>query len=171
MLDEFSNGGEDPPSISDCQRDIAQDRRRLHGRAALHSWFKRRRIGPRRDDDPNENIYVDIHEPWLIYVGLGALLLSTMDAFFTLHLLQVGSEEMNPFMDFFLKKDAQLFFIVKFSITAFCIVFLVMHKNFRLFKYISGYHLLLVCFTAYGILVTYELSMMLRLPIVPWLAS
>jgi len=171
MLDDLSNSGKDSPSIPNSQRDRGQDRRQKHGRAALHSWFKRRRIGPRRGSDLNENIYVDIHEPWLVYLGLGTLLFSTMDAFFTLYLLQVGSEEMNPFMDYFLKKNAQLFFVVKFSITAFCVIFLIMHKNFRLFKYISGYHLLLVCFLAYGILVTYELSMLLRRPIVAWLTS
>lgn len=151
-----------------CLRDGRNDRRQDIRLAAIQSWFRKRRIGPRRDNDPQRDIYVDVHEPWLFYLGLGALILSTLDAFFTLHLLQLGSEEMNPFMDYFLQKDAQLFFVVKYFITAFCIIFLIMHKNFRLFKIISGYHLLFLCFAAYSVLVTYEIAMLMGLPIVTW---
>jgi hypothetical protein len=152
----------------DCLRDGIDDRRQDIRLAAVHSWFRKRRTGPRRDNDPQKDIYVDIHEPWLFYVGLGALMLSTLDAFFTLQLLQLGSKEMNPFMDYFIQKDAQLFFVVKFFITAFCIIFLIMHKKFRLFKVVSGYHLLFLCFAAYGLLVAYELSMLMGLPITTW---
>lgn len=154
-----------------CLRDGKNDRRQDIRLAAVLSWFRKRRIGPRRDNDPQKDIYVDVHESWLFYLGLGALILSTLDAFFTLQLLHLGSEELNPFMDYFLQKDAQLFFVVKFFITAFCIIFLIMHKKFRLFKVISGYHLLFFCFVAYGLLVSYELSMLLGLPIVTWFVS
>jgi hypothetical protein len=146
-----------------CLRAGAADRRSNGFRTAVHCLYRNRRKGPRREQDSDTPMYVDVHEPWLVYIAFGALLLSTCDAFFTLALLQHGSYEMNPFMDYFIQKDAQLFFIVKFMITSTCVVFLVMHKNFRLLNAISGYHLLYMAFSVYAMLVAYELSMLINL--------
>lgn len=146
-----------------CLRNSGQDRRTNHTRAAFYSLVRRRRKNIRRDGDVAVGRYVDVHEPWLVYLALGALLLSTCDAFFTLLLLQHGSEELNPFMDYFIRKDEQLFFIVKFIMTACCVVFMVMHKNFRFWNYFHGYQILFVAFGAYALLVCYELYMLMQL--------
>jgi hypothetical protein len=66
-------------------------------------------------------------------------------------------------MDYFIRKDAQLFFLVKFAITALGVVFVVMHKNFRLLNFLSGYHVLFLSFSLYALLIGYELSMLLHL--------
>jgi len=147
-----------------CERaGNGEDRRRKNSlRTALHSVYRNRRSAVRRVDDEPVNVYVDRHEPWLIYMALGAMLLSTTDAFFTLALLQHGSYEMNPFMDYFIQKDVQLFFIVKFSMTAICIMFVLMHKNFRFLRMFNGYHVLYTSFALYSLLICYELTMLLQ---------
>ncbi|MCG6970873.1 MAG: DUF5658 family protein [Gammaproteobacteria bacterium] len=148
-----------------CMRgNYGQDRRSKNSlRTAWHSVYRNRRTAVRRIDDDAVNVYLDRHEPWLVYMALGALLLSITDAFFTLALLQHGSYEMNPFMDYFIQKDIRLFFIVKFSMTATCILFVLMHKNFLFLRLFKGYHVLFTSFVLYSLLISYELSMLIQL--------
>ena len=137
-----------------------QDRRVDHRRAMWYSLFKRRRSGARRDMEKGQHYYIDIHEPRLFYLALALCLLSVSDAFLTLRLLEIGSEELNPFLNYFLMLDVRLFFAVKFSITTFCILFLVMHKNFVLFNRISGLQVMLVSIVCYSALVCYEIALL-----------
>jgi hypothetical protein len=151
----------------ECMRTVAVDRRTNTWRTALYSLFLRRRVSPRRERDLSSAHYVDVHEPHLFYVAVGGLLLCVADAFFTLTLLNFyGSYELNPVMDYFIQKDIQQFFFVKFGLTAFGIIFLVVHKNFRLFNRISGYQILYANLILYGILVAYELFMLFVIPII-----
>ena len=147
-----------------CARDnVGEDRRRKNSlRTAVHSLYRNRRASIRRIDDDAVNVYVDRHEPWLVYMALGALLLSMTDAFFTLALLQYGSYEMNPFMDYFIQKDVRLFFMVKFGMTSACVLFVVMHKNFQFLRLFKGYHVLLTSFALYSLLICYEMMMLLQ---------
>ena len=146
-----------------CARIGGEDRRRNSVRTAWHSLYRTRRAAVRRAGDSTINIYLDRHEPWLVYLAIGALFLSATDAFFTLTLLQHGSFEMNPVMDYFIQKDTQLFFIVKFAMTAACVLFVLIHKNFRFLKIFKGYHVLLSAFGLYSLLICYELSMLIQL--------
>ncbi|KPJ92220.1 MAG: hypothetical protein AMJ55_10120 [Gammaproteobacteria bacterium SG8_15] len=79
-----------------------------------------------------------------------------------------GSYELNPVMDYFIQKDFHQFFYVKFGLTAFGIMFLVMHKNFRILNRISGYQILYSSLLLYAILVAYELSMLVVLPFIKY---
>ena len=146
-----------------CARCSGQDRRKTSIRTAWHSLYRNRRAAVRRAGDSVINVYFDRHEPWLAYLAIGALFLSATDAFFTLALLQHGSYEMNPVMDYFIQKDSRLFFIVKFSMTAACVVFVLIHKNFQFLKFFKGYHVLLSAFALYTLLICYELSMLIQL--------
>jgi len=145
-----------------CARIGGEDRRKNSLRTAWYSLYRNRRTTVRRASDSVINVYLDKHEPWLIYLAIGALFLSATDAYFTLALLQHGSYEMNPVMDYFIRKDSQLFFIVKFAITAFCVFFMLIHKNFRFLKVLKGYHVLLSAFALYTLLICYELSMLIQ---------
>ena len=151
-----------PPAS--CSRERLTDRRENHRLAAFQSWFRKRRKTPRRNADENVSRYVDVHETWLMLLCLYIISLSTLDAFFTLNLLQNGSKELNPFMDYLIRQDHQLFLCVKYFISAISLVTLVMLKNFKLFGYISGYHILFGYAAAYSLLISYELSMLTRLP-------
>lgn len=153
----------------DCMRVIAVDRRTHSWRTLVGSLIHRRRVTPRRTVDGEGAHYVDRHEPRLFFVAVGALLLCVADAFFTLTLLEFyGSYELNPVMDYFIQKDFHQFFYVKFGLTAFGIMFLVMHKNFRIMNRISGYQILYSSLILYAILVAYELSMLVVLPFIQY---
>lgn len=152
---------------AECMRVVALDRRTNSWRTIVGSIIYRRRAAQRRTDDSGNPHYVDIHEPRLFYVAVGALLLCVADAFFTMTLLQFyGSYELNPVMDYFIQKDLQHFFIVKFGLTAFGIMFLVIHKNFRILNIISGYHILYASLALYAMLVAYELFMLIVIPVI-----
>lgn len=143
-----------------------RERRRDHRRAAFYSFFKRRRSGARRDIEQGAHSYIDLHEPWVFYIAMGAFLLSVTDAFLTLQLMAIGSEELNPMLDYFLSKDVNLFVGIKFVISAACIMFLVMHKNYLLFNRVSGLQILMASIATYTVLVGYELSMLVVFPLI-----
>jgi hypothetical protein len=146
-----------------CARCEGQDRRKNSIRTAWYSLFRNRRTAVRRAGDSVINVYLDKHEPWLVYLAIGALFLCATDAFFTLALLKNGSFEINPLMDYFIQKDSRLFFLVKFLMTAGCVLFVLVHKNFRFLRIFKGYHVLLSAFGLYSLLICYELSMLLPL--------
>lgn len=52
---------------------------------------------------------------------LFVLLLSFLDAFFTLYLLHMGAVETNPVMAFFLEFGPRVFMVAKYGITAVCV--------------------------------------------------
>jgi len=154
----------DPETI-ECMRAIAVDRRRNTWRTLVGSVVYRRRVVRRREGDGETAHYVDVHEPYLFYVAVGAMLLCVADAFFTMTLINFyGSYELNPVMDYFIRADIKIFFFVKFGLTSAGIIFLVMHKNFRLLNRISGYQILHASLAVYGLLVAYELFMLVIIP-------
>jgi hypothetical protein len=131
--------------------------------------------------------YVDVHEPLLLFLSLGIVAMSVMDAFLTLSLLHLGAEEANPFMALLLEQGVTMFLAVKYGATAIGVVSLVMHKRYsvlRIFdgKYgataigvvslvmhkrysvlriFDGYRLLGAVFVMYVGLMCYELSLLL----------
>ena len=144
---------------------IDEERRRDHRKAAMHSFYRNHRKNLRRIHDHRIGTYVDSHEPTLFYLATALMILSVLDAFFTTLLISNGSEELNPILAYFLAVDLHVFLAVKFFITAFSIVFFIMHKHHRLFNLISCYQLLVLSVAVYFLLVCYELSMVQHLPI------
>ena len=65
------------------RRSTHRERRRNHGKAAVHSFYRNRRKHIRREDDSSVGAYVDVHEPSLFYLALSLMVLSVLDAFFT----------------------------------------------------------------------------------------
>ena len=147
------------------RRVIRTERRRNNRKAALHSLYRNRRKHIRREIDKDSAIYVDVHEPVLFYLAITLMTLSVFDAFFTTLLLEHGSEELNPLLAFLLDMDLYVFLGVKFTITAFSILFFIMHKHHRLFNIISCYHLLIFSVVIYTALVFYEINMIRHLPL------
>ena len=138
------------------------ERRKHKFKSFLFSFFMRRRHKLRRDYDFKVGHYVDMHEPYLMVVVTGILLLCVVDAYFTITILSVGGEEINPLMKVLIESDVLTFFVVKFLITSFCLVFTLIHKHFRLFKLISGYHILYGVFILYFMLIYYEIGLLAR---------
>ena len=145
-----------------CRR-TRPDRRQAVWRSFAYSLVMSRRAGDRRLDSNDIPAYVDVHGPKMFFGAMLMMLFCVLDAYFTLQLIQHGSRELNPFMAMLLEKDAAWFFVSKYLITAFCVFWLVTHKKFTFFG-IKGRTILLIAILMYGILITYQLSMLLHLP-------
>ncbi|MBT8127076.1 MAG: hypothetical protein KJP15_06320 [Gammaproteobacteria bacterium] len=141
------------------------ERRVMHDRR-LHSWctltycgFQRR--GRRRLARRNDcNYYLDWYDPRLVFTGIAVLLMSWLDALFTLTLLDRGAYEANYFMARLMETSDELFIAVKLAFTAFGIVILLMYSHFQIWRIISGKQLLQTVVTVYGLLISYELVLL-----------
>ena len=89
-------------------------------------------------------------------MALSLLLLSSLDAAMTMHLLNNGAVEINPIMDYLLKQGAHVFIITKIAMTSVCIIILVAHYHSRIFNWLRVDILLLFALFVYTGLVTYE---------------
>lgn len=96
----------------------------------------------------------------LLYI-LVILLLSCLDAFFTLHLIALGAAETNPVMAFFLCFGPTVFMIVKYGITAICVL-VILFGAIRMGEKKKQLADRLFCLlvAAYGIVITWELYLM-----------
>jgi len=108
------------------------DRRTCPTKPLSRFVFRGRRKGARRDEE-GLNYYVDRYSPHYLAVMCSILVLCVLDAYFTLTLIRFGGVELNPFMLVLMNKDIVLAMIIKYLLTAFCIIFFLVHKNFRAF--------------------------------------
>lgn len=136
----------------------SRERRQNRRRALWYSLFKRRRR------NYHKNNYVDLHEPKLFYIVLAVLLLCAIDAYITMVILQHGGKEMNPLMDALIRRDIAQFFYVKFFVTATCVLFFLIHKNFMFFKRFTGYHFLFGSLFIYVLLFIWEIYLLSEIP-------
>ena len=84
-----------------------------------------------------------------------------MDATFTLRLVGMGAQELNPVMDFFLKHGAVPFLLAKYLITGSCMVWFLIHKNFRIWGgRVSVKAILVTVLLMYVALIVYELVLL-----------
>lgn len=82
---------------------------------------RRRRV--RRLEDSHRIVLLDRYSPKMLAAILGILLLSLLDAALTLYLVEQGASELNPVMDYFLKKGPLIFTVTKYLLT--CIAVLI----------------------------------------------
>ena len=141
------------------------DRREMFDRR-VHSWRtltycglkgRGRRRYARRDDF---NYYLDWYDPRLVFTGIAILVMSCLDAAFTLTLLDKGAYEANYFMARLMSASDELFVSVKLACTAFGIIFLMMHAHFQIWRITSGKRLLQTAVAMYGLLIGYELVLL-----------
>jgi len=135
------------------RRSRADRRKGSSTRLQIKYLLKGKRRGVRRRNDPKE-VYVDLFGLRDFVAVLIVLLLSILDAAFTLYHLSRGAEELNLLMAYALDVGVGYFFLVKYSITAIGVMVLCIHKNFRyikevfvgiiaLYSLLIGYHILL----------------------------
>lgn len=141
------------------ERRETQDRRRHNWRTLTYCGIHAR--GRRRDARRSgQNYYLDWYDPKLVFTGIAVLLMSCLDALFTLTLLSKGANEANYFMARLLETGDGLFVAVKLAVTAFAILFLMMHSHFHVLRITSGKHLLQLAVVVYGVLIGYELILL-----------
>jgi len=145
-----------PGPVAQPARRAGADRRR-RGLPLLRYWFRGQRRRARRREDQG---YVDVYDPLVVCVCLATLLLSCLDAYFTLLLISVGAHELNPLMDGLLSHDPRLFIDLKIAFTAIALLVLILHKNFRVVGRVRVLHFKYALFGFYALLVAYELRLL-----------
>lgn len=130
--------------------------RRLSSTKSFSLYTMRGRRKKARRVEEAENYYVDRYELRYLFLIISILVLCFLDAFLTVILLQLGAEELNPFMLIFIKKDVVLSMVVKYVITALSMICILIHKNFRIFRNLRVHSLIYFVLTLYVVLVLFE---------------
>jgi hypothetical protein len=135
------------------------DRRQANLRSLLYALVMSRRRSQRRAVEYT-NGYSDYYGHNLLIAALLVMLLCIGDTYFTLVLISYGSTELNPVLAWLLNQHVLWFYGVKYLITAVCVCVMVMHKRFRVFG-MKGSHVLLGAIVCYGLLIYYQVHMLL----------
>lgn len=141
-----------------CRRQQIE-RRQVNLRSMFYALFMSRRKAHRRAVFEAE-FYSDRYDFYTVCAAIVMLLLCVLDAFLSLELIRYGSEELNPILAWVLNKNVLLFFTLKYTVTALCMLVTVMHRHFRIFG-VTGFQILIAFLVSYGVIVNYELGMML----------
>ena len=143
------------------ERRLGYDRRELSARTFFQGGLTPRRRRARRTDEAT--LFVDWHEPHLLFLAVAILLMSVLDAFLTLTLLTQGAHEVNPIMAWLLEAHPGLFAIVKMTLTGVGVVVLVVAARAKVFKIVRVATIMHGFVVAYAALVYYEWSLLSRL--------
>ena len=127
-----------------------------------HMGIRGRRIKARRKGE-KKNSYVDqYHDPMLFFVVLAIIIMSTLDAFFTILLLENGNiVEVNPLMAALIEKSSLYFVNVKYLLTALSLILLVIHKNFFFLSTFKTTHVIFLIFGGFFLLNTYQIYLLI----------
>lgn len=131
------------------------DRRELSWRTVVYGFARSRRHGTRRDGEV-EPTFTDWHHPWLFFLATGIMVMSSLDAFFTLQLIEMGAYEANPVMAALLERGTTSFTVSKMLLTGFGILALVFLARAMFFQRIRTGILLTAFFAVYASLICYE---------------
>ena len=138
----------------DNQRAVT-NRRAFTWRTIFYGFMRSRRRNLRREVDA-EVIFLDWHHPWLFFLAVGTMLLSCLDAFMTLQLLDRGMVEANPVMAAVLGRGTTAFAVSKMLMTGTSILILVFLAKSRFLNRFRTGLFLTVFFTIYACLACYE---------------
>jgi len=115
-----------------------------------------RRRKARRQDEGN-NYYVDKFESrYLIMVGL-VMIFCILDYSLSFKIFDKGGAELNVLMATLMANGRVLLLLVKLCLTLICLVFILLHKNFKVFGLIKAHALIYYVFSVYFVLVLYEI--------------
>jgi hypothetical protein len=146
------------PQVIHERRDRADRRRRVWWSVWYGSFNPRRRSPPRRLDDSRFHS-LDWHSAHLLAVAIAILLLSVVDAFLTLALLQGGAAEVNPIMAVLIYRSVGMFAALKMAMTSASIVLMVFLARYRFMRLVRVEWVLYGVLIAYASLISYEVWM------------
>lgn len=140
---------------------MIDDRRTLSWRTVLFGFVRSRRREHRRALE-SEVRFLDWHHPWLFFLSVGTMLLSSLDAFMTLLLIDRGMVEINPVMAAVMGHGTAWFAATKLFMTATGVLMLVFLAKSRFLDRFRTGLLLTIVFSFYACLVCYEFVYLLR---------
>lgn len=141
------------------------DRRQQERRCATPflSTYQLGRHGRRREarraqaDGP---VYFDRYDPVLALCALAIVVMSAMDAAFTLRLLEAGAVELNSLMAILIEQDVRKFIVFKLALTSLAVMLLVIHHDARVGQWLRVRHLHYATLVAYIVLIGYEMTLL-----------
>lgn len=151
----------DQADLSYGERDDV-DRRHFSWRTVVIGFIRSRRRNTRRQSEV-EPLFTDWHHPWLFFLATGTMLLSCIDAFFTLRLLERGAVEINPIMASLMGHSTTAFAVTKMLLTGVGILALVYMARSKIFNRMRTGLFLTIFFSFYCCLVCYEFVLLTRL--------
>ena len=111
---------------------------------------------------PGLDVFSQTYEARFLFLTVGIMAMSGLDAHWTLLLLRTGSVvEVNPIMLALIEYDTQVFLMTKSIITGIGLVALVACSRLSLSRHRIAQSALYALFTIYAVLILYE-SMMIR---------
>jgi len=146
------------------RRTIAVDRRDQTFWSVMYGGIYPRRIYNRRPAD-NQKFIVDWHDSGLFMIAMAIILMSLMDALFTLNLLSLGADEINYFMKVLIESGASLFLLVKLAATFCGVLLLVAYSRFRLGGILPVRRVLEILCGVYVCLIIWELYLLVAVAV------
>lgn len=137
----------------------ALDRRRHSAWSFMYGGLRPRRRSGRRSGDEHR-IFLDWHEPRVLYMALAIVLMSCADALFTLNLLAAGGEELNVIMQALLGQGTRWFLWAKIGLTGLSIVVLVTVARRLLLGRVPVLWLIQLFFVGYVMLIAWEIYLL-----------
>jgi hypothetical protein len=147
------------PYLTHERRDRTDRRNRLWWSIWYGSFNPRRRNPSRRLDDSRFHS-LDWYSSHLLAAAIGILLLSVVDAFMTLTLLEGGADEVNPIMGVFVYRNVAMFAALKMGMTSVSIVMMVVLARYRFMRVLRVAWVLYGILVAYATLIVYEILLL-----------
>ncbi len=145
--------------VPDGERRRTADRRRQTAWSLAYGGLRpRRRTGRRTGDE--RHIWLDWHEPRVLYLTLAIVLMSCADALFTLNLLAIGAEELNSVMRVLLDKGSHWFLWGKIGLTSVSAVVLAVAARRYVLGHVPVIALIKLCLLGYAVLIAWELYLL-----------
>ena len=136
------------------------DRRHFSWRTVAYGFLRSRRHSHRREGEL-EPVFTDWHHPWLFFLSVGVMLLSSMDAFLTLRLIDRGATEINPVMAAIMGQGTLAFAASKMFLTGFSVLTLVFLAKAHVFNFFRTGLALTFIFSFYCCLICYEFVLLI----------
>jgi hypothetical protein len=141
--------------MMDIERRYTADQRRAPTRPLSRYTLRGRRKKARRKGE-DANYYVDRYESrYFVLIGL-ILVMCALDAYFTLKIVDVGGTGLKQLMPVFINMKPVTALVLKYLAVALGIVFILIHKTFKVFGRIRVSTLIYVFFSVYLTMIAYE---------------
>ncbi len=148
---------ENPPGEETERAHRGPDRRqRATPMLSRYTFFGGRRRAGRRDGE-KEDVYVDVYGGPLVALLVVFFALTVIDSVSTLIYLGKGGRELNPVAQWMIDQGGEFFVVAKGLLSAVCLVFVMLHKNFRPARVALG-----VGFSFYFLLGLYHLVLQVQ---------
>jgi hypothetical protein len=137
--------------------------RRVQGLKSLsYGGVRPRRRSGRRAGDAQQ-VFLDWHEPRVLYMALAILLMSCTDALLTLNILEGGGRELNGIMDWLIQRSTDWFIQTKIALTGLSVVLLALAVNRHFLGRLPVIHLLKAFCFGYAALIGWELFLLAKM--------